>query len=232
MRWAQKAKDTPSAVLLFVQLAAVLLYPFMDDSRPGRIAFSILGICVLWLAVLAVGRTPSFTWISILLAIPAMVLLVAQSLFDDAWLGTWSAGFEAVLYFYVAVGLIRYMFADHIVTTDELFAVGATFTLVAWGFAYVFVVVQAAEPGSFTAAVDPDGVRSWMELLFLSFTTLSSTGLSDVVPIKGFARSVVMIEQLAGVLYIAMVITRMVGLSFARSGRVTVAQAPGKDTKA
>jgi hypothetical protein len=71
-----------------------------------------------------------------------------------------------------------------------------------------------------------------MELLFLSFTTLSSTGLSDVVPIKGFARSVVMIEQLAGVLYIAMVITRMVGLSFARSGRVTVAQAPGKDTKA
>ena len=218
MRWLQKARDTPSAVLLFVQLAAVLLYPFMENSRPGRISFSILGIAVLWLAVLAVGRTPSFTWISIILAIPAMLLLLAQSVFDETWMGTWSAGFEAVLYFYVAIGLIRYMFADHVVTTDELFAVGATFTLVAWGFAYVFLVVQAVDPHSFTAAVAADEPRSWMELLFLSFTTLSSTGLSDVVPIKAFARSVVMIEQLAGVLYIAMVITRMVGLSFARSG--------------
>ena len=65
-----------------------------------------------------------------------------------------------------------------------------------------------------------------MELLFLSFTTLSSTGLSDVVPIKAFARSVVMIEQLAGVLYIAMVITRMVGLTFARSGAPTGRDGP------
>ena len=109
--------------------------------------------------MLAVGRTPSFTWISILLATPAMLLLIAQTIFDDDWMGTWSAGFEAALYFYVAIGLIRYMFADHVVTTDELFAVGATFTLVAWGFAYVFVVVQAVEPHSFTAAVDADGAR-------------------------------------------------------------------------
>ena len=67
------------------------------------------------------------------------------------------------------------MLSDHDVSTDELYAAGATFTLVAWGFAYVFVIVQALVPGSFTAAVNPDQDRSWMELLFLSFTTLSST---------------------------------------------------------
>ena len=33
-------------------------------------------------------------------------------------------------------------------TTDELFAVGATFTLVAWAFAYVFNGVQIVQPGS------------------------------------------------------------------------------------
>jgi hypothetical protein len=51
-----------------------------------------------------------------------------------------------------------------------------------------------------------------MELLFLSFTTLSSTGLSDVVPIDPFARSLVMIEPVAGVAYVAMVVSRLVGL--------------------
>ncbi|MEJ7707242.1 MAG: ion channel [Nocardioidaceae bacterium] len=218
MSWIHKVKDTPSAVLFFVQLAGVLLYPFMEDTRTGRALFSAFGIIVLALAVLAVRRTPSFTSVSIALATPTLVLLVAQLVSSASWLTPTSAAFEAALYFYTAVGLIRYMFADHDVTTDELWAVGATFTLVAWGFAHVFVVIQAAEPGSFTAAVNPEQTRSWVELLFLSFTTLSSTGLSDVIPIRPFARAVVMIEQLAGLLYVAMVVARMVGLTFTRIG--------------
>ena len=108
------------------------------------------------------------------------------------------------------------MLADHDVSTDELFATGATFTLVAWGFAYVYVLVQALDPGSFIAAVDPAADRTWLELLFLSFTTLSSTGLSDIVPVAPYARSVVMLEQLAGVAYIAMVVSRLVGLTIIR----------------
>ena len=109
------------------------------------------------------------------------------------------------------------MLADHEITRDELFAVGATFTLVAWGFAYTFVVWQAIEPGSFIAAIDPAASARWMELLFLSFTTLSSTGLSDVVPVDPFARSLVMIEQVAGVAYIAVVVSRLVALSVRRA---------------
>lgn len=209
----RRAKEMPSATLLAVQLGGVLLYPFMDDSRPGRAAFAVFGIGVLALAILAVHPTPAFTWVSIVFATPAVILLVAQLFSSAPWLAPWSAAFESVLYFYCAIGLIRYMFADHEVTRDELFAVGATFTLVAWAFAYVFVVVQALDPGSFTAAVGPNEQRSWMELLFLSFTTMSSTGLSDVIPIKAFARAVVMLEQVAGVLYIAMVVSRMVGLT-------------------
>ena len=99
----------------------------------------------------------------------------------------YSSALEVVIGFDAAGALIAYMLADHEITLDELFAVGATFTLVAWAFAYRYTVPQAVEPGSFMAAVDPAADRSWMELLFLSFTTLSSTGLSDVVPIKPFA---------------------------------------------
>ena len=39
-----------------------------------------------------------------------------------------------------------------------------------------------------------------------------STGLSDIVPATGHARSVIMLEQLAGIFYIAMVVTRLVAL--------------------
>jgi hypothetical protein len=109
-----------------------------------------------------------------------------------------------------------YMLSDREVTTDELYAVGATFTLVAWGFAYLYMIIQIVQPGCFTAAVNPGEPRSWTELLFLSFTTLTSTGLSDVVPITGHARAVSMIEQLAGVGYVALFVSRLVGLTISR----------------
>jgi hypothetical protein len=206
------ARREPSAVLLAAQLAAVLLYPFMEGSDVGRALFSVFGIAILGLVVLAVQSTPALTWVGFLLGIPATVLLLIQAVTGDDALLPYSSAFEAVLYLYAAYSLIRYMLADHIITRDELYAVGATFTLVAWAFAYIFTVCQAVEPGSFIAAVDPGAERTWMELLFLSFTTLSSTGLSDVVPVKAFARGVVMLEQLAGLAYVAMVVSRLVGL--------------------
>ena len=211
-------KRQPSALLLGAQLAALLVYPFLADEGVGRAIFSALGILFLGLVLLSVRATAAITWIVVLLGAPATVLLIIQAGTGSDTLLPYSSALEAVLYFYAAGALIAYMLADHEVTKDELFAVGATFTLVAWGFAYVYTVVQAADPGSFIAAVDPEQQRSWMELLFLSFTTLTSTGLSDVVPVEPFARSTVMIEQLAGLGYVAMIVSRLVGLTIRRPG--------------
>ena len=206
------ARRQPSAILLAAQLGGVLVYPAMEGSEVGTRLFSLFGIAILGLVVLSVRSSPGLTWVAIVLGMPATILLLIQAITRDDALLPYSSAFEAVLYFYAAGALIPYVLEDHVVTRDELFAVGATFTLVAWAFAYSFVVYQAIEPNSFTAAVDPNADRTWIELLFLSFTTLSSTGLSDVLPIKPFARSLVMIEQLAGVAYIAMVVSRLVGL--------------------
>ena len=214
----QYARREPSAILLAAQLSAVLLYPFMEGSDVGRALFSVFGIAILGLVVLAVQSTPGLTWVALLLGAPATVLLLIQAVTKSDDLLPYSSALEAVLYFYAAGALIAYMLADHVITRDELFAVGATFTLVAWAFAYAYTVCQAIEPGSFTAAVDPEGQRSWMELLFLSFTTLSSTGLSDVVPIKPFARGLSMIEQTAGLTYVAVLVSRLVGLTIRRPG--------------
>jgi len=210
------AKRQPSAILLAAQLLGILLYPFMEGNGVGRALFSVFGILILGLVVLAVRSTTALTWVGVILGAPATVLLVIQAVTESDELLPYSSALEAILYFYAAGALIAYMLADHVITRDELYAVGATFTLVAWGFAYVYIVCQAIQPGSFTAAVDPEAQRTWMELLFLSFTTLSSTGLSDVVPVKPFARGLVMIEQLAGLGYVAMIVSRLVGLTILR----------------
>ena len=206
----------PSAILLAVQLAGVLIYPFAEDTHAGRALFSLLGVVILILVVLTVRRSPALTWVSILLGIPAVILLLIQAVTGSDDLLPYSSAFEAVIYFYAAGAMIAYMLADHEITRDELFAIGATFTLLAWAFAYTYIVCQAIEPDSFSAANAIGGERSWMELLFMSFTTLTSVGLSDITPVKPFARGLVMLEMAGGLAYVAMLVSRIVGLSVFR----------------
>lgn len=214
--WYDVARHHPSAWLLFAQLLGLLLYPLFADSDAGRTLLTVFGIGVLGLAMWLVRRTPGTNWIGGALAVPALALSVAQGIFGVDGLVAWTAGFEAAFYFFAAGSLIAYMLQDHAVSADELFAVGATFTLLAWAFAYLFVLCQAIEPGSFIAAVEPDAPRTWTELLFLSFTSLSSTGLGDVIPVKPFARSLLMLEMFAGVMYVTLVVARLIGLLGAR----------------
>ena len=203
----------PSAALLLTQVAGLVLYPFMEDNFAGRALLSLFGIIVLWLVVLAVASSPALTSVVWVLGVPATILLLIQAATGSSDLQPYSSALEAVLYFYAAGALIAYILRDHRITRDELYAVGATFTLVAWGFAYVFIVCQAIYPGSFTAAAHAAEPRTWLELLFLSVTSLTSVGLSDVVPVRPLARGLVMVEMLAGVAYVAMLVSRVVGLT-------------------
>lgn len=217
LRWRVLARRHPSAFLLAAQLLSLVIFPLLDDSTGGRVLFSAFGALVLLLAVWVVNRTPAINWIAWLIAIPAFLVSVLAVVLDSAPLLLWSSALEALLYFYVAASLIAYMLSDHRVTSDELFAAGATFTLLAWGFAYLFVICQAWYPGSFAGAVMPERPRTWLELLFFSFTNLSATGLGDILPLGAAARVLTMLEQLAGVGYIAVVVSRLIGLSILRA---------------
>ena len=213
LRWVVRIRRHPSALLLAVQLLGVMLYPVMEQAAAGRALFGAFGIVVLLLAVWVVKRSPALGWVAWCLAMPAVLLSWAAALLAEPALTAMSQALESLLYFYTAASLTAYMLQDHKVTSDELFAAGATFTLLAWAFAFAFSVCQQWFPGSFTAAINPEHPRTWMELLFLSFSTLSGVGLSDIMPIKPHARALVMLAQFAGVMYIALVVSRLIGLT-------------------
>jgi hypothetical protein len=216
-RWIPRLWYHPSAILLAVQLSGVLIYPFMDESAVGRAALSTFGLIVLILAVRTVRATPALTWVSILLGVPIVILTVLEVADPSSSAIVFSSSvLHAAFYFYTTFALLRYMFLDRFVTTDELWATGATFTVVAWGFAYTYIAVQVVWPGSFTAAFDSGGPQTWFQMLYLSFTNLTSVGLSDINPVLPQARSWVMIEQVAGLMYVALVVSRIVGLTITR----------------
>lgn len=209
-RW-QQVREHPSAVLLFGQLLVVLAYPFLDYSTAGRAVIGVVQMVLVLTAVAAVRRTPALSWVAVCVGLPATVFSVLEALHPDStWVVLTSAVLHVPFYFYVSYALIRFLFHDNRVTRDELFATGAAFTVVAWGFTYLYAAVQALAPGSFTGS--SGDTQSWFSLLYLSFSTLTSVGLSDIVPVQPHARSLVMVEMVVGVLYVAMVVARLVGL--------------------
>ena len=174
--------------------------------------FGGVAVVVVPLAVWTVSRGPAINILAWLLAVPSLLLTIWVCWVDDMRLLPLAASLEALLYFYAAGGLILYMMRDTRVSADELFAAGATFTLLAWGFAYAFFVCQSWYPGSFTG-FEPERERTWLELLFFSISNLSATGLGDVLPVSAPARVLTMLEQIAGVGYIATVVSRLIGLT-------------------
>lgn len=213
LRWRVTLTRHPSAILLLVQLSGLLLYPFIEGQPAGSILFGVFSVLVLCLTIAMVHRTSGHAWFSVALAVPAITLNVLHVTHDSTALQAWAAALEAMFYFYAAGSLIVYMLADRRATTDELYAAGATFTLLAWAFTYLFVLCQVLQPGSFTATIDPDASRAWTELLFLSFALLSSTGIGDVIPIGVHARAVASLEMFVGVMYLTLVVSRLIGLT-------------------
>jgi hypothetical protein len=212
--WRALTRRHPSAFLLAAQLLSLVFYAAFDGSSSGRALLGAFGVVILILVVWVVTRSPAINWIAWVLVAPAIVLSLLSIFFINPILLIGSSLLEAVLYFYAAGSMVAYMLKDYRVTTDELFAAGATFTLLAWGFAYLYLVCQTWLPGSFIGMNNPGQPRTFLELLFLSFTNLTAAGLGDILPITSPARVLVMLEQFAGIGYLAVVVSRLIGMTF------------------
>ena len=209
----------PSAVLLVAQLLAVLAYPFLDDSTRVGPLLGLVGTGAR--AGRGLGRPPH--------ARAGLDRGASRRAGDDLHacsrrsspttdaivLG--SALLHAPFYFYVSYGMIRYLFHDDRVTRDELYATGAAFTVVAWGFAYVFVAVRSCGPDSFVgnaATATAHVVRAAVPLVHHAHQRRAVRHRARCwrTPAR-----VVMVEQVVGVLYIALVVARLVGLTVVRA---------------
>jgi len=217
LRLLAQALRHPCAILLFVQLDGLLLYPFLEGRTGGSALVGAFGVLVLALSVRMVRRASGRWWFASAVALLALALGALGDFAGLSFLLPWSAACEAFFYFYAAYTLVGYMLGDRRATTDELYAAGATFTLLAWAFAYVFVVCQSVQPHSFAASAGTP--RTWTELLFLSFVLLSSTGIGDIMPTTPFARALACVEIFTGVMYLALIVSRLIGLTLAERSR-------------
>ena len=106
----------------------------------------------------------------------------------------------------------RAVFAAGRVTYHRV--IGAILLYLTIGFVFVALVtlVSALYPGSFSGLPAIDRVSLPSDLVYFSFTTLTTVGFGDIVPVHPFARSLTNVEAIFGQLYPATLLARMVTL--------------------
>ncbi|KRE37877.1 metal transporter [Janibacter sp. Soil728] len=215
--WAAVIRKQPSAILVSIQLLAILLLPWVESEYWGRAVITSLSLVAVTFGIWVVRSTPGLTWLALLIGLPAFIFEVWSVIDESNVAVAFLAYFLlAIFYMYVAYGLVAYMFADSWVTKDEMFAVGAAFTVLLFAFAYLYGAIQTLAPGSFVGFA-PGEHRSFLELLSFSAANLAGVGLSDIAAVEPQARAAVILEQLGGALYVAMVISRLVAMAVMRS---------------
>jgi hypothetical protein len=110
-------------------------------------------------------------------------------------------------------GVLRYVLKRGPITADKLHGALAGYIMLAFVWSFVFALVEISNTGSFGPGhLDFMQPGTFFKLIYFSFTTLTTTGYGDVIPLTNHARSLVMIEEFSGVFYVGVVIARLAGL--------------------
>ncbi len=206
-------------ILLISLLAFIGLYPLLLGEIPGRLAGGIILAVILVSSTVTASRLRAHRIIGLALATFALGLQLV-------WLETKNTTFEAIdaaifaiFFFYSALLIFRHVLSFGPVYADRVHAALSVYILLALAWAFIYGLIEIVSPGAFSlganstvASAPSQGAYLLSDMLHFSIATLTSTGYGDIVPVAPFARSMSQLEQLVGVFYIAVLISRLVGI--------------------
>lgn len=209
------------SVLVAVLCLFILLNPLMAGSAVGATMLAGSLFAILVLAVWALRVRRPFVWGLAAVAFLTLDALVADRL-GETWIRPLALGATAAFISTVTVALLRYVLDRRPITTDKVFGAVAAYILIALSFASLFGLLQIFVPQAFNAAHGngPDGRLNWSDLMYFSFTVLTSTGFGEITPATPLARALVVLEQVLGVMYVAFLIARLANM-YGSKGRHT-----------
>jgi hypothetical protein len=123
--------------------------------------------------------------------------------------------FAAALILLVALTVVLgvAVFGPGRVTIHRIVGAIAIYLNVAAAFALAYRTIDAFGAAAFSsAAASSNSGHTVSQLIYFSFTTLTTTGYGDIVPVNAFARSLANLESVIGQLFPATLLARLITL--------------------
>lgn len=207
-----------STVLLVSLLIFVGCFPLMLGGLVSRFIGFLVFMTILVSGTMTTSKSRLHHTISIGLAISALGLQAGWLATGNVTLLASVAIIFSAFCIYTALVILRHVLAFGPVFVERIHAALSVYILLALFWAGTYVLIEIVQPGSFSfsanagvSAISP-GTALLAHMIHFSIATLTSTGYGDIVPVAPLARSLSQLEQLMGVFYIAVLISRLVGL--------------------
>ena len=219
-RWQEVLSADTGLTVLLVSLVAVLfvIYPFVPLNRPGRVLVSLALTVVLVAGGFSLGDRRRLR---------AVVIALAAVAVASRWLSHVGDLLGLRILFHLSTllflalnggGVLAKVLRGGRVTPHRIQGAIAVYLLLGLTCAFGYSLIELLEPGSFNLppAAAADGARMG-DFIYFSFVTLTSLGYGDVQPASSSARTLAILEALAGQLYLAILVARLVALQIAHS---------------
>jgi len=195
-------------------VALLIAFPFLEDvARPLVLILPLAAVFVAGVIAADGGRLHircavaiaaiqvAFTVLSLVVRERGTVYLVSVAF---ALVAT------AVLILFSMYCILRYVMRSRLISRDQIFAGICLYVMLGFAFGAVFYLVNILDPSSFLSA--NRAARESPDLMYFSFVTLATLGYGDITPRTNAARSLAILEALAGMLYIAVFMARLVSM--------------------
>jgi hypothetical protein len=203
----------PCTYLLLSLLGLILVYPYLRDSVISRILLGVFYSMVLLCGAYAIRQNGRALFLRYGLAALGVALQWIALLTKSTATRQFSAIVYAMFLVITIAEVLRYILRREPLTADKLHGAMAGYIMLAFLWAFIYALTESLRPGSFAPAnLDLGGADAFFHFLYFSFTTLTTTGFGDIVPVSHQARSFVIIEQFTGVFFVGVLIARLAGL--------------------
>lgn len=221
MQTPRPPADTIHGRVLYLLVLVALLhsvYPITLTAQgatytPGLVVYQLLYFLMILAGIWVAGDSPLHRGITVVSGAIYLVFGLLYAL-DPTDAIKILATYLALIVFQGTVlsVLVRYIFRARRVTRDVLFAAVTVYLLLGALFVPLYGLLDFAVPGSYLDNMAAASPLPWQTLIYYSFVTLTTAGYGDILPITPWARVLANIEMVAGVLYIAVLMARLVGL--------------------
>lgn len=202
------------AHLLIAIAALFMVMPLVDRLPYGNIVETAAFTLVLLAAVNAVGGRRRIQITAAALAAPAVVMHWLHHIWPDLLPVELKLLADTLFVAYVIARLLRFVIVAPEVNAEVMCAAISTFLLLAVAWSFLYTMLARWEPGSFTFT-DSSGAAPTLAgflALYFSVQVITTITFGDILPVSNLARMFAIVEATTGVFYLAILISRLVGV--------------------
>jgi hypothetical protein len=197
------------ALLFYSLLATFAAGPLLAALDVNRNVLRVFLELNVFAAVFGVSGLPRPRPLQVGLGIVAAARLVAYVLGAHALIAA-TTPIVAAIALIAAAGALRFALTSVRVDAEHLYAALGAYLLAGLFCGVLYFEIEHVWPGSFTTGDNP--AFSLATAIYFSFVTLATLGYGDIVPRTEVARGVVIVEAVAGQLYLAVLVARLLAM--------------------